>query len=99
MAKILAILLTHGLIILTKFDEDQTKIVDLLLVVYFWASVIFYESVSRLIEMKQKIYKFLIHTILVLNSGNMIFSFSWQSTFQIMFQKLMKAPQYLVVVY
>ena len=41
--------------------------------------------------MKQKIYKFLMHQLFVLNSGNMIFSFSWQSTFQTMFQKLMKA--------
>ena len=36
------------------------------------------------------------HNFLVLNSGNLIFSFSWQSTIQTMFQKSMKAPQYLV---
>ena len=46
LAEILAILPTHGLIVLTKFDEDQTKIVDSLLVVYFWASEDFFESVS-----------------------------------------------------
>ena len=46
LAEILPILPTHGLIILTKFDRDKIKIVDFLLVVYFWASVIFYESVS-----------------------------------------------------
>ena len=45
MAEILAILPTHELIILTKFDGDWTKIVDFLLVVYFWASIIFFESV------------------------------------------------------
>ena len=44
-AEILVISLTHGLTILTKFDKDSTKIVDLLLVVYFWVSVIFLESV------------------------------------------------------
>ena len=32
--------------IMTKFDEDWTKIVDFLLVVYFLVSVIFYELVS-----------------------------------------------------
>ena len=41
LAKILAILPTDWLIILTKFDEDWTEIVDFLLLVYFWASVIF----------------------------------------------------------
>ena len=41
LAEILAMLPTHGLIILTKFDEDWTKIVDFSLVDYFWASVIF----------------------------------------------------------
>ena len=41
MADILAILFTHELVILTKFDKDWTKIVDLLLLVYFWASIIF----------------------------------------------------------
>ena len=29
---------------MTKFDEDQTKIVDFLLVVYFWVSVIFLDQ-------------------------------------------------------
>ena len=38
----LAILPTHGLIILTKLDE--TKIVDFLLVVYFWAGIIFFNQ-------------------------------------------------------
>ena len=52
LAEILAILPTHGLIILTKFDEDQTEIVDFLLVVYFWVSVIFYESVSIFDELQ-----------------------------------------------
>ena len=46
MAEILAILPTHGLIILTKFDEDRTKIADFLLVAYLKASVIFYGPVS-----------------------------------------------------
>ena len=46
LAENLAILFTHGVVILTKFDEDWTKIVDFLLVVYFWANVIFFESVS-----------------------------------------------------
>ena len=46
LADILAILSTHELIILTKFDEDQTKIVDFLLALYFWSSIIFFESVS-----------------------------------------------------
>ena len=54
--EILALLSTHGRIILTKFDEDQTKIVDFLIVVYFWASVIFHESVS--IFCKQLIFSF-----------------------------------------
>ena len=40
-ARTLVILPTHGLIILNKFDDDQTKIVDFLLLVYFSASVIF----------------------------------------------------------
>ena len=35
LADILAILSTHELIILTKFDEDRSKIMDFLLVVYF----------------------------------------------------------------
>ena len=47
LAEIFAILPTHGLIILAKFDEDRTKIVNLLLLVHFGASIIFFESVSR----------------------------------------------------
>ena len=43
----LVILPTHELIILTKFDGDWTKIVDSLSLVYFWASIIFFESVFR----------------------------------------------------
>ena len=31
---------------MTKFDKDWTKIVDFLLLVYFWASIFFFESVS-----------------------------------------------------
>ena len=31
-------------VILTKFDEDRTKIVDFLLIVKFWASPIFFDS-------------------------------------------------------
>ena len=34
-ADILAILFNHELIILTKFDEDPTKLVDFLLALYF----------------------------------------------------------------
>ena len=45
LAEILAILPTHGLIILTKFDENCTKIVDFLLLAYFLASVISFESI------------------------------------------------------
>ena len=41
LTKILVILNTQWLIILNKFDEDLTKIVDFLLLVYFWFSVIF----------------------------------------------------------
>ena len=37
----LVILSTHGLIILTKFDDNWTKIVNSLSLAYFWASVIF----------------------------------------------------------
>ena len=37
---------THEPIILTKFDEDKTKIVNSLLIVYFSASVISFTSVS-----------------------------------------------------
>ena len=40
-ADILAILSTHELIILTKFDEDWTKIVNFLLGLYFWSSINF----------------------------------------------------------
>ena len=45
LSQILAILPTLGSIILTKFDEEKTKIVDYLLVIYFLVSVIFHESV------------------------------------------------------
>ena len=41
LAEILAFISTHGLIILTEFDGDWNEIVDFLLLVYFWASVIF----------------------------------------------------------
>ena len=44
--KILVILNTWWLIIFNKFDEDFTKIVYFLLLVYFWFSVILHESVS-----------------------------------------------------
>ena len=44
LADILAILSTHELIILTKFDEDRTKIVDFLLALYFWSSIIFFNQ-------------------------------------------------------
>ena len=50
LAEILAKLPIHGLIILTKFDENRTKIVDFLLALYFWASIIFFESVSSLAQ-------------------------------------------------
>ena len=53
LAEILAILPNQGLIILTKFDGDWTKIVDFLLLVYFWASIIFFESVPILMENKE----------------------------------------------
>ena len=42
LAEVLATLHTYGLINLTMFDEDQTKTVDFLLVVYFWSSVTFF---------------------------------------------------------
>ena len=42
LGEILAILPTHELIILTKFDDDWTKIADVISVVYFWASVILF---------------------------------------------------------
>ena len=44
LADILAILSTHELIILTKFDKDRTKIVDFLLILYFWSRMIFLVS-------------------------------------------------------
>ena len=50
LAEILAILPTNELIILTKFDWDWTKIVNSLSLVYFWASIIIFLSVSRFIE-------------------------------------------------
>ena len=56
MAEILAILPTHGIIILTKFNGDWTKIVDFLLVVYFWASMIFFESVFTFIVVVSAIF-------------------------------------------
>ena len=46
LTKILVLLNTQWLIILNKFDEDLTKIVYFLLLVYFWFSVILHESVS-----------------------------------------------------
>ena len=45
LAEILVIPPTHGLTILTKFDEDSARIVDFLLEVYFCFSVIVFESV------------------------------------------------------
>ena len=54
LAEILAILSTHGVVILTKFDEDWTKIVDFSLLVHFWVSVIFFESVSRICSLFPK---------------------------------------------
>ena len=47
LAEILAILPIHELIILTKFDGDWTEIVDFLLLVYFLANVISFESVFK----------------------------------------------------
>ena len=41
LADILAIVFTHGLINLTKFDDDWTKIGDFLLSGYFGASIVF----------------------------------------------------------
>ena len=49
LAEILAILPIHELIILTKFDGDWTEIVHFLLLIYFWASIIFFESVSSIL--------------------------------------------------
>ena len=40
LAEILA--LVNGLIILTKFDEDWAKIMDILLALYFWSSIILF---------------------------------------------------------
>ena len=51
MANILAILSTLELIILTKFDEDGTKIVDFLLALYFLSSIIFFISLYRIASM------------------------------------------------
>ena len=45
LAEILAFSPTHELLILTNLYKDWTKVVDFLLVVYFWASIIFFESV------------------------------------------------------
>ena len=42
LADILTILSTHELIILTKFDEDRSKIMDFLLALYFCPSIIFF---------------------------------------------------------
>ena len=44
LAHILAMLSIHEIIILTKFDEDQTKIVDFLLALCFWSSIIFFNQ-------------------------------------------------------
>ena len=40
-AEILAFLSTHGLTILTEFDENRNKILDFLLVVFFWSVYFF----------------------------------------------------------
>ena len=64
LAEILAILPTHGLITLTKFDDDRTKIVDFLSLVYFWFSeIVLIQSlvepgliqVKRHMELRKKI--------------------------------------------
>ena len=47
-AEISAILSTHELVILTKFHKDWPKIVDFLVIAKFWASQIFFASVSRI---------------------------------------------------
>ena len=39
-------LVTHELVMEIKFRNDRVKIVDFLLIAYFWARVIFYYSVS-----------------------------------------------------
>ena len=54
LAEILVIPPTHGLTILTKFDEDSTRIVDFLLEVYFCFSVIVFESVFIIHLLKAK---------------------------------------------
>ena len=46
LAEILAILSTNGLVILTKVDEDWTKIVDFSLSVHFLVSDIFLISLQ-----------------------------------------------------
>ena len=46
-AEISAISSTHELVILTKFHKDWPKIVDFLVIAKFWASQIFFASVSR----------------------------------------------------
>ena len=44
-ADILPIIHTHGIVILTKFSNNQTKIVDFLLIAYFSSSSIFFSPV------------------------------------------------------
>ena len=44
-AQTLAILPIHEIVILTKFHDDWTRIVDFSLIAYFRASLIFYASV------------------------------------------------------
>ena len=44
-AQTLAISPIHEIVILTKFHDDWTKIVDFSLIAYFRASLIFYASV------------------------------------------------------
>ena len=46
-ADIRATLLIHELIILTKFHNDWQEIVDFLVMAKFWASLIFFASVSK----------------------------------------------------
>ena len=60
-ADILAILSTHELIILIKFDEDWTKIVNFLLELYFWSIIIFFNQslVWFLVERYQRNKSFL----------------------------------------
>ena len=45
-ADIQAIVPTHGLVILTKFHKDWQKINDFLVITKFWASPVFFASVS-----------------------------------------------------